>query len=406
MSHRQPEPKAGLRGGTFRQHDPVRYPAGQFYDPPFVRSQAVIFGEAETFAYPLRDDLHGCPHEHSLHPEEGAWKGRRFTHDFEELEYDGGWLQSAPHGIEQSPALRIGPRRAERAIELRDRRSLTIHGVEFSFAERIDKAAVRFRKSECGGCLHPGQQLRVARRIRYSGRGPSGDFGVHSHDARNHGFGNAARAIHGHHGGESSSLQAAHRILAKRGVFPHSGTHGGLRQFKNDGGYPADEERDGVLEDMPRQRIRWVQRGFSRRASEIDCPAVPRIQESARGGVEPWSRRPSSHCQDIRAGRPHSTSRIRLAMETASANSLLMPRACPNRTRPASCTPIPAGTTNAKCRTAWVMLSSTTAVPQPTGCSKRRKANQISKAPKTSAANCKMLATSNLPPRRRQARSS
>src|SRR5258708_21255630 len=188
MSHRQPEPKASVGGGTFRLDDPVRYPAGQFYDPPFVRSQAVIFGEAETFAYPLRDDLYGCPHEHSLHAEEGAWKGRRFTHDFEELEYDGGWLQSAPHGIEQSPALRIGPRRAERAIELRDRRSLTIHGVEFSFAERIDTTAVRFRKSECGGFFHPSQQLRVACRIRDSRRGRFRDFCVHFHDDGNNEF--------------------------------------------------------------------------------------------------------------------------------------------------------------------------------------------------------------------------
>src|SRR6266852_4109381 len=129
MGYRQPESKAGLGGGAFCQHDPVGHPPGQFYDPTFARTQAVKFSKTETFAYPVRNDLHGGPHQHSLHPKEGPWKGRRFTHDLEELEYDGGWLQSASHGIEQSPALRIGPRGAERAIKLRDRRSLTIQGV-------------------------------------------------------------------------------------------------------------------------------------------------------------------------------------------------------------------------------------------------------------------------------------
>src|SRR5258708_12262270 len=99
------EPKGGLRGGAFCQHDPVRHPPGQFDDPPFARTQAVIFTETETLAYPVGNDVHGGPYQHSLHPGEGAWKGRRFTHDLEEFAYDGGWLQSAPHRIEHTPPL-------------------------------------------------------------------------------------------------------------------------------------------------------------------------------------------------------------------------------------------------------------------------------------------------------------
>jgi len=38
---------------------------------------------------------------------------------------------------------------------------------------------------------------------------------MHSHDPRDHGNGNAARAVNGHHRREPRSLEPAHRIVAK-----------------------------------------------------------------------------------------------------------------------------------------------------------------------------------------------
>src|SRR5580693_3852458 len=81
-----------------------------------------------------------------------------------------------------------------------------------------------------------------------------------------------------------------------------------------------------------------------------------KFQDSLRTGHR--SRAASRHCQEIRAGTPHSTSRMRLAIETANASSLLIPKVCPNRTNAASCTPSPAGITKARWRMACIIDSS------------------------------------------------
>jgi len=70
-------------------------------------------------------------------------------------------------------------------------------------------------------------------------------------------------------------------------VFPHSGAHGGLCQFENDGGNPANQQRDGILEYTPGQRVRREQRSFARRPGEVDRPSVLRLQEGTGGGVQP-----------------------------------------------------------------------------------------------------------------------
>ena len=106
------------------------------------------------------------------------------------------------------------------------------------------------------------------------------------------------------------------------------------------------------------------------------------------------------------AGTPHNTSRIRFAMDTARASSLLMPSAWPNSTKPASCTPSPAGTMNATCRIACVMLSNITAARTSTGWPKSRNANHTSNEAERNARSCSIPAKASALPRERQARSS
>src|SRR3984885_11547789 len=104
-------------------------------------------------------------------------------------------------------------------------------------------------------------------------------------------------------------------------------------------------------------------------------------------GAAARSRRASSHCHDSSGGTPHSTSRIRLTAETASASSVLIPTAWPNTTSAASCTPRPAGTMKARCRSVWLSPSSMMHEAALTGWSNRRSAHQISNDAETSARN-------------------
>ena len=52
--------------------------------------ESVLVSQAQAFAYPVRDYLHGSTHQHSLHPAKRSWKSRSGAHDLQELEYDWG----------------------------------------------------------------------------------------------------------------------------------------------------------------------------------------------------------------------------------------------------------------------------------------------------------------------------
>ena len=114
-----------------------------------------------------------------------------------------------------------------------------------------------------------------------------------------------------------------------------------------------DGPDDGCSDDIPVRLLGPARRSVFWRV--MTCPAAEffcrRDRERVRSSgvaASHLSRRLSSHCQDSSGGSPQSTSRMRLAMETASANSPLMPSAWPKSTKPASCTPRPAGMTNAR----------------------------------------------------------
>src|SRR5882757_4111776 len=114
------------------------------------------------------------------------------------------------------------------------------------------------------------------------------------------------------------------------------------------------KEDDGITAELNIVPERRLPRVAEMRLGRIECERFERGQiDGENFSVHEQtlrSRRPSNHCQESSDGRPHSTSRTRFAMETASANSPLIPRALPNNTNVASCTPRPAGTTKAKWR--------------------------------------------------------
>jgi len=56
------------------------------------------------------------------------------------------------------------------------------------------------------------------------------------------------------------ALQAAHRVLAERRMFPDAGAYRGFRQLEYHRRRAADEQRNGIFQYAPRQRTRRQQR--------------------------------------------------------------------------------------------------------------------------------------------------
>jgi len=102
----------------------------------------------------------------------------------------------------------------------------------------------------------------------------AGHRAVAAIDPLYHRFGPAARAIDGDHGGKAGALHAGQRVGSKAAVLPDSVANMGFGQFEQDGGDAADEDRDGVLEHLPGNRVRRHQRRFACGCGEIESHAL------------------------------------------------------------------------------------------------------------------------------------
>src|SRR5579863_2132916 len=110
---------------------------------------------------------------------------------------------------------------------------------------------------------------------------------------------------------------------------------------------------------------RWAQAEVIGGDDELALAACEAHQDAF--AVDPRSRRPSLHCQEMSAGTPQRISRKRLTRDTARARSEGTPSVPPRTIRVISWTPSAAGTRKARCRAACIRLSMMSAARTLTG---------------------------------------
>jgi len=183
-----------------------------------------------------------------------------------------------------------------RAVERRGRRPFGIGAVDIGGRERPHVTAIGLDEAVRRDRLHPGEEPRIAGAIGFTGRRHSGDLLVQPHDVSDHRLGDAARGVDGDQRRQTRALQPTPRIAPEVGMLPDARAHGGLGKLEDHRCDPAHEQRDGILENPPRDRIGRHQRGLADRAAELDA-AQPSADAHwpARAGATPTAgRRPSS----------------------------------------------------------------------------------------------------------------